>query len=97
MVNSSGQDKEVVLEKISRTGPPRPATGATHLLKRNPHPLVVFAPDIKEALPVANVADLLVLVQMLMEKHLHLLLVDGAHLLGRHGDLITVLVSPLLS
>lgn len=59
------------------------------------HPLVLLATDVKVSLTVPDVADFLVLVEMLVEEHLHLLLVHIAHGLGGHGDLIAVLVSAL--
>jgi hypothetical protein len=62
------------------------------LLKLDPDPVVISAPDIEEAAAVDDVADLLVLVQMLVEERLHLLLVHGAHGGGRDGDLISILV-----
>jgi hypothetical protein len=58
----------------------------------DPHPLVLLAADIKEALSVEDVTDLLVLMEMLVEKHLDLLLIHVAHFLGRNGDLIAILV-----
>ena len=58
----------------------------------DPHPLVLLAADIKEALSVENITDLLVLVEMLVEEHLDLLLIHVAHFLGRNGDLIAILV-----
>ena len=65
------------------------------LLELDAHPVFVPRPHVKVALAAADVADLLVLVQVLVEEHLDLVLVDVAHLFGRHGDLIAVLVAPL--
>jgi len=45
------------------------------LLKPQAHPVVVLAPDIKVSSTTQNVADFLVLVQVLVEEGLHLLLV----------------------
>lgn len=61
----------------------------------NADPLVLLATDIKVSLTIPDVADFLVLVEMFVEEHLHLLLVHIAHGLGGHGDLIAVLVSAL--
>lgn len=44
-------------------------------LQPNAHPLVVYAPYVEKALPVEDVSNLLVLVQVLVEKHLDLVLV----------------------
>lgn len=68
----------------------------TYLLQVDPHPLVAAAADVEVAGAVADVADLLVLVQVLREEVLDLLLVDVAHLLRAHGDLVAVAVPPLL-
>lgn len=59
------------------------------------HPLVLLAADVEVALAVADVPDLLVLVEVLGEEHLHLVLVHVAHGLGRDGHLVAVLVSAL--
>lgn len=66
------------------------------LLDTDTHPLVLDAADIEEAVSVQDVADLLVLVQVLLEKGLHFLLIDGAHLLRGDDDLIAVLVAAFL-
>ena len=62
------------------------------LLQPDPHPLVLLAPHIKEPFPIQDVPDLLIFVQMLVEEHVHLLLIHVAHLFGRDGDLVAVLV-----
>lgn len=66
------------------------------LLQPDSDPIVALAPDIKETCAIENVSDFFVLVQVLMEKALHLLFVDVAHLLRRYGDFISVLVAALL-
>lgn len=60
------------------------------------HPVVILAAHIKVSLPVADVTNLLVLMQVLVEEGLDLFLVDGAHLLRRHKDFVAVLVTSLL-
>lgn len=62
------------------------------LLKPNPNPVVSLTPDIKVTRTVKNVANLLVLMQMLTEESLHFFLVNVAHLFGANGNLISVLV-----
>lgn len=62
------------------------------LLQPDPHPLILLAPHIKKPLPIQDVPNLLIFVQMLVEEHVHLFLVHVAHLLGRDGDLVAVLV-----
>lgn len=62
----------------------------------NAYPVITLASNIEEAFSVSDPADLLILVQMLVEEHLHLLLVYRPHLLGGYRDLISVLVAPLL-
>src|SRR5690349_18311219 len=67
----------------------------THLLQLDAHPLVALVTHVKVALAAADVADLLVLVQVLVEEGFDLLLVDVAHLLRADGDFVAVAVSPL--
>ncbi len=64
-------------------------------LQPNPDPIIPLTPNIKEPRTIKNIPNLLVLMQMLMEEALHLLFVDVAHFLGRHGDLVPVLVGAL--
>lgn len=45
------------------------------LLKPQAHPVVILAPDIKVSSTTQNIADFLVLVQVLVEEGLYLLLV----------------------
>lgn len=66
------------------------------LLEANAHPVVAGVADVKESLAIENVPNFLVLVQVLGEERLHLLLVNGAHLLRGHRDLVPVLVTALL-
>jgi hypothetical protein len=65
------------------------------LLELDPHPVVILAPNVEIALAPPNVPNLLILVQVLVEKHLNLILIHFAHLLWRDNDLITVLVAAL--
>jgi hypothetical protein len=64
------------------------------LLEPQAHPVVVLAPNIEVSSTSQNVADLLVLVQVLVEEGLHLLLVAGEQL-GRNLNLVAVLVVAL--
>lgn len=57
------------------------------------NPFVTLTSDIKEPSTVPDISDLLVLVQVLVEEHLDLLLVDIAHLLWGYGDHIAILVA----
>lgn len=59
------------------------------------HPLVLDTADIKVPLPVEDVPDLLVLVEVLGEEGLDLVLVRGAQGLRGHDDLVAVLVAAL--
>jgi hypothetical protein len=63
----------------------------------NPDPFITLASDIEESSTITDVSDLLVLVQVLIEEHLDLFLVDIAHLLWGNGDHIAVLVTSLQS
>lgn len=65
------------------------------LAQANANPLIVLAADIKVSLAVEDIANLLVLMQVLRKECLHLLLINSAHGLGRHADLVPVLVSAL--
>lgn len=66
------------------------------LLQPDSDPVVSFTPHIEETLSIQDVPDFLVLVQVLVKEHLDLILVHSAHLLGRDGDLISVLVAAVL-
>lgn len=63
------------------------------LFQLDAHPLVALVAHVKVALAAADVANLLVLVQVLVEEHLDLVLVHVAHLLRRHDNLVAVLVA----
>lgn len=63
------------------------------LIELNPHPVVLLATHVEEAAAVDDVANLLVLVQVLVEKALNLCLVGVAHAARRDGDLVAVLVA----
>ncbi len=65
------------------------------LLKLYPHPIIVPTAHIKIASPIQDIANLLVLVQMLVEEGLYFLLVDVAHLPGGDCNFISVLVAAL--
>lgn len=66
------------------------------LLHLNPHPIIILAAHIEEPSAIQNVPNLLVFVQMFVEKYLNLLLVDIAHLLRRNCNLVTILIVALL-
>ena len=65
------------------------------LLEEDAHPPVALVPHVEVAAAAADVADLLVLVQVLVEEGLDLVLVGVAHVGGRHGDLVAVAVAAL--
>ena len=65
------------------------------LAQPDPNPFVLLAPNIKVTLSIADIANLLVFMQMLTEERLYLLLVDVSQGLWRNADLIAVLVSAL--
>ena len=67
------------------------------LLQPNSHPLILGISNIKKSVPIKYIPDFFILVQMLVEKHLYFLLVDGTHFVGRDGDFISILVGALLS
>ncbi len=48
----------------------------------NPNPIVPLTPNIEKPFTVKDIPNLFVLVQVLVEKHLYLLFVDGSHLFG---------------
>lgn len=64
------------------------------LVQMDPDPAVGAVADVKVAVAVANVPNLLILVQVLREEGFDLVFVGVAHLLGRHGDLVAVAVAP---
>lgn len=63
------------------------------LTQPNTHPFILLPTHIKVPLSIANVPNLLVLMQMLTKERLHLLLVDVAHGLRRDADFVAVLVA----
>ena len=65
------------------------------LLKPDSHPVIILTSDIEVASTVANVSDLFVFVEVLIEEHFHFVFVDCAHGGGRDGDFIAVLVLAL--
>jgi hypothetical protein len=66
------------------------------LLHGDANPVVLNATDIKIAISIEDIPNLLVLMQVLVKEHLHLILVNGAHRLRRHDALIAVLVVSFL-
>jgi len=99
VVNARRKDDEIVLfgeaDSLSVSLASDEASSSSHLVELNPDPLVALVSYIKIACAVANVPDLLVLVQVFVEEHLHLGLVDVAHLLRRHRDLVAISIAPL--
>lgn len=97
MVDTSGKDNEVVLSKISHECARQHVVNSTrvvpYLFYADANPFIICAPDVEVAMSVADVADLLVLVQVFMEERLDLLFVHVAHLLRGDDDLVPVLVS----
>lgn len=65
------------------------------LLQLDPHPVIALAAYIEEASAVQDIADLLVLVQVLIEEHLYLLFIDITHCLRRDCHLIPILILAL--
>lgn len=66
------------------------------LRQLDPNPFVLLTTHVKVTLAITDVADLLVFVQMLIEEHLHFLLVHITHRLWRNYNLITILVPTFL-
>lgn len=66
-------------------------------LQADAYPFVLQAPHVEKSIPVQDIADLFVLVQVLVEEHADFLLIDVAHLLRRHRDFVPVLVDPFCS
>jgi hypothetical protein len=62
----------------------------------DPDPFVLLATHVKVTLAVTDVADLLIFMQMLIEEHLHFLLVHITHRLWRNDNLIAILVPTFL-
>lgn len=62
------------------------------LVQLNPNPIIVLATYVEVPAAIQNISNLFILVKMLVEECLYFILVDVAHLLGRNGDLIAVLV-----
>lgn len=65
------------------------------LVQTDTDPLILLAAHIEISFAVEDIADLLVLVQVLSEEHLHLFLVDIAHSLRGDAHLIAILVPAL--
>ncbi len=63
----------------------------------NPYPLVLLPTDVKIPFSITDIPDLLILVEMLSEEHLHLGFVGLTHCGGRNDDLVAVLVATFLS
>lgn len=62
------------------------------LLEPDPDPIIPLTPHVKETRTIQNVADFLVLMQMLVKEGFHFFFVDVAHFFGADGDFIPVLV-----
>lgn len=62
------------------------------LLQSDTNPFVTLISYVEEASSVANISDLLILVQVLVEEGLDLFLVDVAHFLWGDGYHIAILV-----
>lgn len=71
--------------------------GRPNLLQEYANPVILLAAHIKVPAAVANIANLLVLVQMLLEEASDLGLVNVAHAVGRDEDFVTVAVAALMS
>lgn len=67
------------------------------LLQLDPHPIIISAPNVEISLATSDVPNLLILMQMLMEKHFHFVLISIAHLLRRYYNFIAILVAALCS
>ena len=65
------------------------------LFQPNSYPSILRVPDIKKSIPIKDVSDLFIFVQVLVEEHLHFLFVHGAHFVGRDSNFISVLVRAL--
>lgn len=65
------------------------------LLESDPDPVIALISDVEVACTVSDVSDLLVLMHVLIEKHLHFRLVNLTHGFWRDGNLISILVVAL--
>jgi hypothetical protein len=65
------------------------------LLQPYAYPVVRFASHIKEPFAIKNVSDLLIFMEVLVEKHFHFVVVDITHFVGRDCNFISVLVAAL--
>jgi hypothetical protein len=65
------------------------------LFHSNAYPLVILTADIKVSSAVADVADLLIFMEVLIKECFDLLLIDVTHSLWGDCDLVSILVSPL--
>jgi hypothetical protein len=65
------------------------------LLQPYAYPVVRFASHIKEPFPIKNVSDLLIFMEVLVEKHFHFVVIDITHFVGRDYNLISILVAAL--
>lgn len=55
-------------------------------------PFILDTSHVEKAFAVKDVSNFLILVQVLVEEHLYLVLVGGAHFLRRDDDFITIFV-----
>ena len=65
-------------------------------LESNAHPVIRLGANVEESLPVEDVADLFVFMEVLVEEHLDFFFVYGAHFVGADDDLVSVLVGAVL-
>lgn len=66
------------------------------LLQPNPNPLIPLTPHIKVPSAIPNISDLLILVQMLVEKGLYLAFVGVTESFWADSDFVAVLVGAFL-
>lgn len=59
------------------------------------NPLISYRPNIEKAIALKDVSDLLVLMQVLIEEHFHLIFVHTTHGLRRDSNNITILIVAL--
>jgi hypothetical protein len=72
---------------------PRRQNQQVILLQPNPNPLIPFTPNIKKPIPIQNIPNLFIFMQMLRKERFDLLFVHGAHLVGRNGDFVPIFVA----
>jgi hypothetical protein len=65
-------------------------------LQSDAHPIILLRAHIEETLSVKDVTYLFVFVEVLVEEHLNLFFIHGAHFVRADDDLISVLVGAVL-